>query len=113
MATTIHPPSSGGSVPDGLRSDVTTKHPALVDVEPQLRRIDDVLAGTDAVRANARHYVPPDAGHIQHPEAYNAMISRTSFTNYASRCLDALEGMIFRRDPDIELPYRYKPRIED
>jgi hypothetical protein len=41
------------------------------------------------------------------------MITRSSFTNYTGRAVDALEGLVFRKDPSVTVPARYKPRLEN
>jgi hypothetical protein len=106
-------PGGTGATPVPISSSVTTRHPSWLETEPQWSRVSDVLGGTDAVRANAHAYIPASVDHQQHPDAYDAMIRRTSFTNYTSRALDGLEGLIFRKDPSVTVPYRYDPRLKN
>jgi hypothetical protein len=94
-------------------SSILDRHPDYAAHEAQWRRINDVLSGTDAVRANARDYIPLTVEHQRYPEAFNAMIARTSFTNYTARAVDGLEGLIFRKDQTVEVPYRYKARLDN
>jgi hypothetical protein len=92
---------------------VQSKHPAAWAAEIEYRRIEDVLNGQDAVRSNARLYVPQTAEHRQHPELYDEMIGRGSFTNYVGGVVDSYEGTVFRKDPSIQVPARYNPRLEN
>jgi hypothetical protein len=113
MATIFRPPNSGGTIPPASESDVTTRHPDWVAASQSWQRVSDVLGGTDAVRANARAYIPLTADQEDHPETYDAMIARTSFTAYTARAVDGLEGLIFRKDANVSVPGRYKPRLDN
>jgi hypothetical protein len=104
---------SSSSAPGTLASAVTDRHPDYARHQLQWSRISHVLAGQDSVRDNARAYIPATVEHQQFPDTYQAMIARTPFTNYTARAVDGLEGMIFRKDPDVKIPARYKPRLEN
>ena len=104
--------SSGGGI-QTVENDVTSRHADYLNFAPQWDRIGNVLAGTDAMRASARRYIPETIDHKQHPDAFAAMVARSSFTNFTARTLDGLEGMIFRKDPSVIVPTRFRPRLEN
>jgi hypothetical protein len=94
------------------RSDIQTRHASYGDAAQQWQRCSDALSGTDAIKGNARAYVPRTKDHVKHPASYDEMIARSSYTNFPSRTVDGLEGLIFRRDPLITVPRRFEPRLE-
>src|SRR5688572_2008126 len=106
-------PSGGGPPPSGWGrraskitddSKVTQKHNDWVRMAPAWGRIKDTLDGTDAVRVNAHKYIPATMKQNKYPELFEAMIKRTPFVNYVARAVDAIEGMVFRHDPDVTVP---------
>jgi hypothetical protein len=108
------PPSGGGSAPpQGNATSVQTRHPVWEAMVLQWNRIFDVLSGSDAMRSNARQYIPLTADQRLHPNAYDAMVGRTPFTNFTGRAVDALLGLIFRKNPSATVPARYVPRLAD
>ncbi len=113
MAEFFNQGSGGGKKASSPQAGVQSRHPDAQAAEVWYRRISDVLSGTDAMRANSRQYIPQTAEHKMYPETYDAMIARTPFANYTSRVVDGYEGMIFRKDPSIAVPSRYKPRLEN
>jgi uncharacterized protein DUF4055 len=102
-----------GKTSSSPQAGVQSRHPDAAAAEVWYRRVSDVLNGTDAMRSNARQYIPQTAEHKMYPETYEAMVARTPFANYTSRAVDGYEGMIFRKDPSIAVPSRYKPRLEN
>jgi hypothetical protein len=107
------PFNSSRSTDGSAQNGVQTRHPDAAAAEVQNRRIADVLAGTDTVRNNARLYIPQTVEHKEYPETFDAMLKRTSFTNYTSTTVNYLLGMIFRKEPAIKVPPRYKPLLEN
>jgi hypothetical protein len=94
-------------------SSVSQRHVDWLRFQNQWSRIRDVLEGTDAVRSNAHNYIPQTEENKQYPGTFESMVARTSFTNFTARAVDGLEGLIFRKDPAVDVPYRYKPRLEN
>src|SRR3954451_6256090 len=114
MVIPFQPPHSGGVAPAASpRADVTTRHIDYLAHEMQWQRCADALGGTDTIKANARAYVPRTRDHVQYPETYDEMIARSSYTNFVARTVDGLDGLVFRKDPSITVPPRYKPRLEN
>src|SRR5688572_10741381 len=113
MSNPFQPHRPSSSTDGSAHNGVQTRHPDAAAAEVQNRRITDVLSGTDAVRSNARVYIPQTFEHVQYPETFDAMVQRASFTNYTARTVDYLLGMIFRKEPAIKVPSRYEPRLEN
>jgi uncharacterized protein DUF4055 len=93
--------------------DVTSKHVAYIDASIDWLRIDHVLAGTRAVKRHASQYVPKTRDHHKYPDTFTDMIDRASFVNWTDHTLGEMEGLIFRKDMQVVVPERYKPRIND
>lgn len=86
------------------------------------RLIHDVLHGSPAVKANAEHYVPhPNNDHNSSDpivaeaakHRYASMIRRGQFFNTTGRTAAGFTGLVFNKEPDIELPERYVPHKEN
>lgn len=108
MVTPFQSQSSAPAV-----ADVTTRHRQWLDHAPVWSRLSDVMAGQDAVRRNARAYIPPSMEQVKDSQLYDAMISRTPYTNYTARCVDGIMGLIFRKEPSITVPDRFKMRLDN
>lgn len=67
-----------------------------------------VVAGEDAVKAAGSKYLPMLGG--QDTAEYEAYVQRAMFFAGSARTVDALVGMVFRKDPKIEYP---KSRIKE
>ena len=65
-------------------------------------RARDVFAGEDAVKAAGVRYLPRLDS--QTDDEYLAYKSRASFFNATARTADGFVGLIFRREPTVELP---------
>ena len=65
------------------------------------RRIRDVLAGEDAVKAAGAAYLPRLAG--QNASEYDAYKARAEFHEASGRTLDGLTGAIFRKEPMVQI----------
>lgn len=68
----------------------------------QWHRISDVCEGTDAVKQKRETYLPRPTG--MEKVDYDAYLDRAEFYNPTGRTLDGLHGMVFRKDPIIEVP---------
>jgi len=107
---------------------VSTEHRDYQLHRWQWRRCRDVIAGKDAMLQSAvpreayvgslyapqqvsTTYVPKLEG--QSPEEYITYCERASFFNATARTLDAFTGLIFGKDPSIELPAALKPFESD
>jgi hypothetical protein len=62
----------------------------------------DASAGQDAVHAKGKLYLPELKD--QTPADYDAYKSRASYFNATGRTLEGLVGMVFRKEPEFDLP---------
>lgn len=80
---------------------VETAHP-LYGLAAQLwRKCRDAAAGQEAVHAGGVGYLPRLSG--QDDLQYSAYVLRTLYYNATGRTIQALRGMVFRREPAIDL----------
>src|SRR4051794_19444266 len=93
-------------------SRVTDCHPQHTQHADQWQRVADCLGGLDAIKAGADRYLPMLDGHKRQPRLYDAYVNRALFADMTARTVDALVGAIFRKEPVVEVPRQYKPRIE-
>lgn len=92
---------------------VTITHQDFDLHEPQWRRIDDALAGRDAVLRATVDYLPMLAGQIDDPRAYEAYQKRAVWFGATARTLEALVGAIFRKDPTWTVSAQLEKRMEN
>lgn len=69
---------------------------------PQWSRCRDFIEGEDCVKDRGTLYLPQLSG--QETAEYTAYKTRASFFNGSGRAADGLHGLVFRKDPIIELP---------
>jgi exonuclease VII small subunit len=92
---------------------VTTTHPDYDYYQDAWKRLDDVLAGRDAVIRGGVDYLPMLAGHVDNPRSYRAYQQRAVFYGATGRTLEALLGAIFRKDPTFVVSSRLEQRMEN
>jgi hypothetical protein len=107
---------------------VSTTHKAYDENRYKWKRCRDVIAGRDAIIKNLRGqtrytgslYNPVFTGNdylprlsSQSDSEYMAYQERAGFFNATGRTLDAFTGMIFAKDPVIELPTAMEPYEDD
>ena len=90
---------------------VDSTHPDYDAAAPVWRRMRDVIAGQDAVHRARELYLPRLKD--QADEDYRAYVARATWFGAASRTVDALHGLQFRRAPAIEAPEGMASIIED
>ncbi|MCE2942866.1 MAG: DUF4055 domain-containing protein [Gemmatimonadetes bacterium] len=76
------------------------RHPAAVALDPKRQRSRDLIAGTDAIHANALAYLPKWPGEDHEKYQHRAKLAEL-FGAYA-RTLDAGEGLVFAEPPRLE-----------
>lgn len=81
---------------------VDSKHPDYDTFLPLWERARDFSGGEKRVKKNAHKYVPRLDG--QTDEQYNSYIGRGKFLNATGRTLEGMVGLVFSKDPDVELP---------
>lgn len=84
------------------------EYSASVDAWQKCR---DVIAGEDAVHKAGERYLPKLNGQ-EHGE-YMAYALRAPFYNATARTIDGMVGMLFRKEPVVEVPAAMEAIIED
>ena len=81
---------------------VNSTHPSYDENAEAWQRIRDVLAGDTAIKRAGEKYVPRLDS--QTDDEYRAYVERGFFYNATARTVSGYIGMIFRRDPVLQLP---------
>lgn len=89
---------------------ITNTHPDYTNRAQQWRRLREAVSGRDALLVSdlgrgltaVGHYVPPLSG--QTKEEYHAYVSRAVWFGATDRTINGLAGLIFARDPVIDVP---------
>src|SRR5690349_13170274 len=92
---------------------VSVTHPEYDYSLPQWRKVSDVLEGSDAVKAAAKSYLPMLEGHRDDPDSYDRYVNGALFYGAARRVLDSFVSSIYRKDPQVTVPARMKPRLDN
>jgi len=80
---------------------VDTKHKNFNLFYSKWSKMRDVFSGNDAMKQNAKRYIPPLAG--QTPDQYEEVINRETFENYTYATAKGISGLIFSKAPQIEV----------
>jgi hypothetical protein len=75
----------------------------------QWEKVRHAIEGEDQIKQMGRAYLPKPSGMT--PTEYNNYKERAMFYGVAERTLRGLTGMIFRKDPVLELPTKMQPLI--
>lgn len=97
---------------------VRTTHADYDKFAPKWKRVRDVVAGTDAVHAAGKIYLPKLMGESDGTLAYDdndykARVNRSDFFNGTWRTMDALGGMAFRKPPTVDVPAGIETFLQD
>lgn len=88
-------------------ADVTFAREEYSFALPSWRLIDDVVAGSRAVKSRGQTYLPkpnPDDTSAENDTRYNQYLARAVFYNVSSRTLQGLTGAAFRKNPILDKP---------
>lgn len=77
-------------------------HDSYTAMKPVWRKCRDAATGQRAIHAGKEYYLPKLSG--QEDRAYDAYVNRALFFNATGRTIDAMAGLIFRKQPQIEIP---------
>ena len=90
---------------------VDTQHRDYTAYSPVWSKIRDVVEGQERVHAKGVKYLPklPNQTSDEHKE----YVDRTPFFNATQRTVDALTGLVFRKDPKLEAGDKVKSYSED
>jgi len=81
---------------------INTQHSDYIEYESEWDIIDDVMAGQSRIKEKGQSYLPKLPSQI--PAQYNAYKERALFFNVTSRTVEALLGMVFRKQSNITVP---------
>lgn len=95
----------------GALKGVRTQHPDYAKYLPQWKRIRDVIAGQDAVKAQGVAYLPKLVDQTQID--YSAYLGRALFYNASWRTVSGLIGMMFRKPPNKDVPKGIEDFLKD
>lgn len=90
---------------------VDTKHPDYIAQLPAWQMMRDLVAGQRAMHAAGERYLPKLID--EPPEAYEARLKRTNLFNATWRTIEALAGMMFRKDPTVKVSPATEPHLKD
>lgn len=81
---------------------IKTKHSDYTDIQDQWEKLRDIFGGQRDVKDAGTKYLPKLGG--QTSEQYEAYKKRGTFFNVTGHTADAFEGLVFRKDPLMNLP---------
>jgi hypothetical protein len=84
------------------------QYQAMSDAWHKMR---DVVAGEERVHYAGEAYLPRLGG--QDADEYGAYVMRALFYNATQRTIDGLSGMIFRKEPQVEVPEAMRDWLDD
>lgn len=90
---------------------VTTHHPAYDKFAPKWERCRHVVAGQDEVHKAKTAYLPRLKDQTE--EDYSAYVKRAGFYNATWRTISGLLGMMFRKEPTMDVPAGIESYLDD
>lgn len=90
---------------------VATRHPGYDKYAAKWKRCRDVSDGQDAVHLAATRYLPKLTN--ESDEDYSGRVKRSNFFNGTWRTLSILNGMLFRKPPETDLPAGIEEYLKD
>ena len=93
-----------------MANEILEVHPEWKDNEKKWRRIEDAVAGGDAIKEKGTTYLPKPSG--QDDDDYAAYVNRARWYDVTDRTLVGLVGSVFRREPQIEGPDRFTDEVD-
>ena len=90
---------------------VDETHPAYNAMAPTWAKMRDVIGGEEAVKAAGDAYLPKLGG--QEAKDYEAYKMRALFFEATGRTVDAMTGLVFRKEPQVDVPDAMRPYLED
>ena len=86
---------------------VDARHPLYEAMVRTWRKVRDCMRGEDAIKANAKDYIPRLSGHDQTvagEAAYQSYVQRGTFYGALGRTVFALVGLLMRKAPAVRWP---------
>lgn len=94
-----------------MADEILATHADYEANEKKWTRVIDAVAGGDEIKNKRDTYLPRPGG--QEDDDYAAYIARARWYDVTDRTLVGLVGAIFRREPQIEAPNRFKDQLDD
>jgi len=88
-----------------------TQHSDYAKAQTRWTKCRDVIDGEDSVHKAGESYLPKLTE--QTDADYKAYVLRTPFYNATARTIDGLVGMLFRKEPVLNIPTTLQPIIDD
>lgn len=104
-----------GTMPAGT-ANVDYIRPELAKILPKYTLIDDAIAGSEAVKAKRKAYLPmPNAADLSPENAarYDAYVLRAVYYGISERTLAGMVGEVFNVPPEISVPELLNPVVKD
>ena len=90
---------------------IDSEHPEYKNKKEQWEKLRDCVAGQESIHEKGVKYLPRLSG--QSDNDYKAYKARAAFYNATGRTVDGLSGMVFRKEPTINVPAGLKPYLND
>lgn len=97
-------------------NDVSYVRPELVNALSNMEKVRDVVAGEGAVKDKTVRYLPRLPGHSNDASgnaAYEIYLEYAHFYPATSRTAQGLRGLVFRKDPVVNIPEQLEPYREN
>jgi hypothetical protein len=94
-----------------MTATVNTEHPEYKRMKSQWKKARDCASGQKAMHEAGTTYLPKLKG--QDEEEYKAYKTRTQFFNASWRTIEAMVGMLNRKQPEIKVPASVEPLLEN
>lgn len=95
----------------------TTFHPEYSHMLPIVTAVRDACGGDPAIKAKRELYLPADFARDpvsgKYTEHYTGYINRAYFLGVTGRTKESMIGMVFRKDPAVEVPEQMVDLMED
>lgn len=90
---------------------IDSEHAEYTKRKEQWEKLRDCVAGQEAIHEKGVKYLAKLSG--QSDAEYKAYKERAAFYNATGRTVDGLSGMVFRKEPIVNVPDGLKPYLDD
>jgi len=99
---------------------INEQHPQYSDIKAKLEKVEDAYEGEEQIKSKGTLYLPAAESHqLDGMESgqpglknYSAYLARTIFPDYVADAVEMAIGMMWQRDPVINLPEQMKDLLE-
>jgi len=90
---------------------IDTQHADYMNNSTYWKRCRDTISGEDKVKSRKTLYLPQPSE--MEDDIYKNYIARALFFNASERTADGYQGLIFRKEPEVEVPEAFKEYLKD